>query len=190
MALCPNDIFPVINWQFDGEQQKTLIGADNYEVEQVGFGGQQAGVSYRLKYKNYGATYYTNQPGLVVSPILGLRLVVSGVIIDGYYVQDGRNIETQVFDATNQWKGWQFNTRGRPFEIIGFEPADGSEPEPYEYEFRGYKNGELILTDTGYGEPTVQVDCSQCPPNSCEVDCGNHVCCYNSQGKVVYSYVK
>ena len=27
--------------------------------------------------------------------------------------------------------------------------------------------------------------CGQCPPDTCSVDCGNHICCYDRQGKAI-----
>ncbi len=31
---------------------------------------------------------------------------------------------------------------------------------------------------------------NRCPPNTCEVDCGNYICCYGSDGIAVISYLK
>lgn len=41
--------------------------------------------------------------------------------------------------------------------------------------------------------PQIDVTCfppEECPPNTCEVQCGNHVCCYNSDGISVFSFPK
>ena len=41
--------------------------------------------------------------------------------------------------------------------------------------------------------PQVNVIClppDKCPPGTCEVQCGNHVCCYNSDGISVFSFPK
>ena len=40
--------------------------------------------------------------------------------------------------------------------------------------------------------PFYQTECSAlgCPDNTCEVDCGDHLCCYDSQGKAVLSIEK
>ena len=29
-----------------------------------------------------------------------------------------------------------------------------------------------------------------CPPDTCPVDCGDHICCYGSNGIATYSYLK
>ncbi|WP_146132208.1 hypothetical protein [Pleurocapsa sp. CCALA 161] len=55
-----------------------------------------------------------------------------------------------------------------------------------------YKNGAVVASDAGDLSPTVSYQCitQQCPPDTCEVDCGTHVCCYNSQGISVFNYNK
>jgi hypothetical protein len=56
-----------------------------------------------------------------------------------------------------------------------------------------YKNGQIIATDTGNLPPSVSHQCitpNQCPPNTCEVDCGTYVCCYGSDGISVFNYNK
>lgn len=71
-------------------------------------------------------------------------------------------------------------------------PGDNNEPTV---------NCDLKITDTR-GEifnktfedncPEIEVICDResCPQNTCSVDCGNHICCYNSQGIVVKSIRK
>ena len=41
--------------------------------------------------------------------------------------------------------------------------------------------------------PQYTISCGitdQCPPDSCEVDCGTHICCYGSDGIAVHSFNK
>ena len=41
--------------------------------------------------------------------------------------------------------------------------------------------------------PKVVLDCEaakKCPPDTCEVDCRGHVCCFNEQGIAVYQFVR
>lgn len=55
-----------------------------------------------------------------------------------------------------------------------------------------YKNGSLVLVDTGCGRLAVYHNCllEQCPPNTCQVECGNTICCYNSNGISVLNFPK
>lgn len=38
--------------------------------------------------------------------------------------------------------------------------------------------------------PIAELAPDQCPPNTCEVDCGSYVCCYGSDGISVFNYNK
>ena len=112
------------NWQY--------VDGDSYElIEDDWNGGRDPNKSYSLKYMTHGAIYYSSKPAQVVLPISDVRVVVGGQIINGYYVADGRGISTEVFDATSQWKGWLYVTRGRPYEFLEFVPSDGSTENPY-----------------------------------------------------------
>jgi hypothetical protein len=55
-----------------------------------------------------------------------------------------------------------------------------------------YKNGSVIQSDEGgLLLPSVSWNCqsiNQCPPNTCDVLCGNTICCYNSDGISVFNY--
>ena len=43
----------------------------------------------------------------------------------------------------------------------------------------------------GLPMPEISLTCiGICPPNTCEVDCGNHICCYGSDGIAVSSFLK
>lgn len=53
------------------------------------------------------------------------------------------------------------------------------------------KEGEVIFTDKGLQEPLVAwvcIDNNQCPENTCEVICGDTICCYGSDGIAVDSF--
>jgi hypothetical protein len=57
------------------------------------------------------------------------------------------------------------------------------------YEFRVFKNNQVVLTDTGSAQPNVTYTCGVgCPSNTCDVLCGNTICCYNSDGISVFNY--
>ena len=60
------------------------------------------------------------------------------------------------------------------------------------------KQGEIVrdfptdILSGGVPAPEdLQITCSgYCPPNTCPVDCGTHICCYGSDGITTYSYLK
>lgn len=56
--------------------------------------------------------------------------------------------------------------------------------------FKAFKNGVQVYTETRSTCPEVEVVINQCPPNTCEVDCGTYVCCYGSDGISVFNYNK
>ena len=70
--------------------------------------------------------------------------------------------------------------------ITYWHPANGT---PL-YKFTIYKDGEEIFSRTEAATPTVILVSEQCPPNTCPVDCGDHVCCYNSEGIATFCYLK
>lgn len=56
---------------------------------------------------------------------------------------------------------------------------------------RAYLEGVLVFNQLFDGCPYVEVvDQPVCPPDTCEVDCGAHVCCYGSDGVSVFSFSK
>lgn len=185
----------IIEWQYSGESLNRILGADNYKIERSWYGGQDPDINYRLKYKNYGLVYYSSQPASIVPPISAARVVVSGNVIDGYYVANGRGISTQVIDSSGSWKQWLYNTRGRPFEFIGFEPADGSieeNPGGGECNFTITKNNTTVYQEARSTCPVVNEYCQNyCPPNTCECQFEDRVCCIDPQtGFVIRTVVK
>lgn len=53
--------------------------------------------------------------------------------------------------------------------------------------FKAYKGSILVVNRTQQSCPEVEYF-DQCPPNTCEVLCGNTICCYNSEGISVFNY--
>ncbi len=71
-------------------------------------------------------------------------------------------------------------------EITYWHPANGT---PL-YKFTVYKDGVEIFSRTETSTPRVILISEQCPPDTCPVDCGDYVCCYNSEGIAKFSYYK
>ena len=57
------------------------------------------------------------------------------------------------------------------------------------YKFEVFSNQNIIFTRTELEQPEVRF-VGVCPPNTCPVDCGTHICCYGSDGIVVSSFSK
>ena len=57
------------------------------------------------------------------------------------------------------------------------------------YKFEVFSNQNIIFTRTDLEQPEVTL-IGVCPPNTCEIDCGTHVCCYGSDGIAVFSFEK
>jgi hypothetical protein len=76
--------------------------------------------------------------------------------------------------------------------VVTFVPY--SSPPPYVNSpciLRAYLEGVLVFNQLFDGCPYVEVvDQPVCPPDTCEVDCGTHVCCYGSDGVSVFSFSK
>jgi hypothetical protein len=56
-----------------------------------------------------------------------------------------------------------------------------------------YELIEQIASECQDKRPEYQVNClgkETCPPNTCEVDCGNHICCYDKNGYPVKTIQK
>jgi hypothetical protein len=60
-----------------------------------------------------------------------------------------------------------------------------------QYVLEIYKEGQVIATDSGGAYPVVSYSCEpgyECPPNTCDVLCGDTICCYNSDGISVMNF--
>ena len=53
-------------------------------------------------------------------------------------------------------------------------------------------NGSPVYSRTSNTIPAIATECraNQCPPDTCEVECGSTICCYNSQGISVFNFPK
>ncbi len=59
--------------------------------------------------------------------------------------------------------------------------------------FQVKDNGTVVYNRTANTVPVITTECVSeggCPPDTCEVDCGTHICCYNSEGISVFNYNK
>lgn len=93
------------------------------------------------------------------------------------------------------------NRLGVPGEINGFFDWKIREEEsrdalfcrnelPQRCIFRVYDRGIIVYEREEVVCPIAWEEVPECPPGTCPVDCHGKVCCYNSQGISVYSYLK
>ena len=61
---------------------------------------------------------------------------------------------------------------------------------PLECVFTIYSGGEKVYSRTEKKCPEVWEEYQECPKGTCAVNCHGKVCCYNSQGISVHSYLK
>ena len=80
----------------------------------------------------------------------------------------------------------EFNAGNYSIDIIGF----GSQTKAQCNNCRlvAYKQGVSVFNQAFPTCPEVRVAGDQCPLDTCEVFCGNTVCCYNSEGVSIYSF--
>ncbi|NJO98677.1 MAG: hypothetical protein HC764_23965 [Pleurocapsa sp. CRU_1_2] len=81
---------------------------------------------------------------------------------------------------------------GVSYRAYGFARLDGLPDDCGDCKFTVTKNGQTVRTETQLVCPIVTHTCGeQCPPGSCQCDCGTKVCCHHpTTGAVVKSFNK
>ncbi len=199
-----------ITWNYLNENPQTA-DADEYEIQgaalksshQVKFQRQLSGwggspVTYNFSFSfqsinyqndifvtpaNEGYVVLVKADSIVSSPATILT-VGSELIADKYPGYHGVTI------ARN--RGIIYSTENIT-EVIELEPPI-QVLQDTDITFIVRNKGEQIFIRTEFNQiPFVSTNClftNQCPENTCRVDCGNHYCCYNSDGYSIYSYLK
>lgn len=119
---------------------------------------------------------------------------VPGGTSDTYYPPTTQPVWLTIFDGRGI-----FDYPGvlmKPENVLGLQytPAPNADCVP-KCSLKFFKLGQVVL-EKEYDEcPQVEVICAdeeqeECPPNTCSLDCGSHICCYNSQGIAVKSISK
>lgn len=65
---------------------------------------------------------------------------------------------------------------------------DGQSDNCGDYIFTVTKNGQVVYQETREEIPEVEILGDGCPPDTCEVTCGDTICCYNSEGISVHDF--
>lgn len=194
MTLCPNDEKPVIIWQYEGEKPNRIVGVDDYAIEPQK--GQCEGVTYALTAdieltNPDGTTSTTRSGGFFVGKItaVGIRIPTTGTDLrPRFYVTHNAPSDpitriVSVYSSTLK--------RATVTSYIT-DRRDGLPDDCGGCIFTAYKNGQVVYQKTNPECPAVTVDCigSKCPPNTCSIPCGNHLCCVNANGIVASTIYK
>lgn len=217
MTLCSNGQKPTIEWQYTGEDKQRIIGADNYTV---GIQPAQCPVAYNIvtrfqpginkPWREYIARSQDFRP-----PFTNFNFIVdrgnAQPFAQGFPgLSVFRASSTAGFSWNNLFKftctnrfGQRINTSvlagdggylndTQTMEFIRFERADGLPDNCGDCVFTVTKNNQVVYTRTKSPCPTVTHFCGeQCPPGTCQCDCGTEVCCYDTKtGKAVKSFRK
>jgi hypothetical protein len=220
MPLCPNGQKAIITWQYPGEDKQQILGADDYTVKSEE-GKCPVPYKFKFRYKlssganwRYGETNATNlyppfENMFIRSddqtfgedpkgfPTLTVRFA-------NYYTYGGVGRYLVYFELIHSLaNGTRVTSRPISFEattrdlehtteFLGMERRDGLPDNCGECVFRITKNGQAVYQKSNLACPVVTHTCGeQCPPGSCECDCGTEVCCYDTvTGKAVKSFRK
>lgn len=109
---------------------------------------------------------------------------------EAYNSASGTSSFIKTVNATNDHTGDAFVPG--TLRSIRLEPRTDINPSCLTYDLEIYKNGAVVQTDLGSANPTISYQClfDQCPPDTCEVECGDTICCYNNQGISTFNYPK
>lgn len=213
MGLCANGKQPIIEWQYAGEEKQRIIKADNYAIEQeIG----KCPVEYLVQIKMArNRINYCQTPQLindwsrkVIGPVNGLgakyvrtedryscpnySAYVGKVNLYLSYLsagQNSKNTSEQIYEVIQFYEPHTVNDVAK---IVSITRTDGQPDNCGNCIFTITKNGSIVYQKTTPQCPTVNVVCDeQCPPGTCQCDCGSMVCCYDTTtGKAVKNFRK
>jgi hypothetical protein len=216
MALCPIGQKPTIEWQYSSEEKQQIIGADNYAVEQE---KGKCPVLYHA-YGTYGSknasncnqlAYWKNAEELIGTNVISYKpQIVSNhwmiPLSNGNYARI-RPLNKALYDSRSYGYSSASIVYGAPsiecvnstsynggfsVSLVSVIRQDGLPDNCGDCVFKVTKNGTVVYQKSTPVCPTVTVICGdQCPPGTCQCDCGNYVCCYDTAtGKAVKSFRK
>ncbi|MBW4533651.1 MAG: hypothetical protein KME09_06900 [Pleurocapsa minor HA4230-MV1] len=219
MALCSNGQKPTIEWQYAGEDKQQIIGADSYSlnpqsnkcpVRYHAFGTFMNKTlpdcnkiySWRTSAAIIGSDVATWDAEVKpVSSTWGIRLKnnnYGGILL--YDRSPNYNVNLLTDYPAQSWREQPFaqpciNTTasyGTNFKTIDVVRVDGLTANCTECLFKITKNNVVVYQKATPTCPIVTHFCGdQCPPGTCQCDCGSEVCCYDTKtGKAVKSFRK
>jgi hypothetical protein len=147
-----------------------------------------------------------NQSGLVITNFKSISSVnPDSLLIPNDYYFNGSFIRRPSygidFETYNTSTGTQFSSRHANVDpgstnccfvrgtLSNFAIIPRSFPTNFRYVIEILKNGAVVASDTGNSQPMVTYQCgATCPPNTCNVVCGNTICCYGADGISVLNF--
>jgi hypothetical protein len=130
-----------------------------------------------LKFTVPGANFQRIFPDPINASGFNIHWCVANNYPFTVHVTDKDGIERLVLSAS---------TRGLVF--FKFQPVPGSVCPPPNQKFTITKNGQTVYTETRLTCPEVKIISDECPPNTCDVLCGDTICCYGADGISVFNY--
>lgn len=208
---CSQGLKTLIKWQFPVQPQRQNDQGDDYKVYRKP--GQCLNAIYRITYTfqkvgNFGDM--RGQSTRTVSYPVGTRVVTgdTGVYtLNRDYLLYGNSRYPFIATATARLQLPTGTFEDKQVSLTA-DPYSGAVPGTISHVISRvgglsdncgnyivdiYKNGQIIQSDEGGQQPPVVTwECvgDQCPPNTCEVECGNTICCYNNQGISVLNFLK
>jgi hypothetical protein len=211
MPLCQTNQKTTIEWQYPGEDKQRILGADDYNLEQVN--NLSANGTYKLIYQE-AIIRNGHFQGWNNNAYWSGSFIYNGIESYCLYV----NVYPFFcipFDSDSIWIGNPNIPANKPrsrsygvriwsqgvaydrllafssgLKLIDFELQGTQSPKYCRLNIT--KNGELVYRRRNSVCPTVTYFCGEtCPPGTCQCDCGTEVCCYDTAtGKAVKSFKK
>jgi hypothetical protein len=218
MSLCSNGLKPTIEWQYAGEDKQRILGADNYSLETMKgkcpvpyhvFGQY---ISLNDPYCGYRA-YWRTASAVIGSSVLsyipqkvlssqewvlplsaGNAMSIRPISFELYFAKNLANSIGQIFDNPGGCINTSSPAYGRRLDLASIDiiRVDGQPDNCGDCVFKVTKNNVVVYQKATPVCPTVTHTCGeQCPPGTCQCDCGSVVCCYDTvTGKAVKSFRK
>ena len=148
------------------------------------------------KFKGLKRTLFENRTKYGTNPNGSCNPFVRSGTIDFWYSYiDYEGLEDPYRNGTGLiyfYDNWRETfDRGELIVIDSIERSDGLADDCGDCTFTIYSNEAVVYQQINESCPTVDEYCdNKCPPNTCEVECGNLICCYDSNGKAIKKFSK
>jgi hypothetical protein len=138
-------------------------------------------IDYQLR---IGSTFTLSNPNSLVCMIPQVNLFTAafpnGMGWQGF--THGSNGGQSIYFPLSEW-----SASANSFRIINI--GDPIKSPCNNCRLVAYKNGVTVFNQAFLECPIVEIgDFDVCPPNTCDVLCGNTICCYDSEGISVFSF--
>lgn len=213
---CPNSSKANINWSFPDVPSRTAIG-NRYEIEPISGQCPDTAYKLTLRVGMAGTRFYAPPYNIYpsfawygtfeeiveekrypydIQPSLMVYYKDINGVSKRWGMRGGQDGRGQTLFGVNERSadivGSDFYLIG-DWEIISIEDYFTGEPDDCGgYRITIYDGDELVTQSEGANRPEVTYSCipseSYCPEGTCEVICGDTICCYNSQGISVQSF--